>query len=208
MRIAIIVEGKTERVFKEHLRLFLETKLAGKMPVLDFLPQDGRIPKGNKLRRAVENLVGDRKQPADAVIALTDVYTGSQPPEFTDAADAKEKMKNWVGPTNDRFHPHASQYDFEAWLLPYWETIKRLSGSNRHPFGAHPEQVNHMNPPARRLNEMFLKGKAGRRYLKTRDADRILRGQDLLVAADACPELRALLNTILKLCGGDEAMIP
>ena len=76
MRIAIIVEGKTERVFKEHLRLFLETKLAGKMPVLDFFPQDGRIPKGNKLRRAVENLLGDRKQPADAVIALTDVYTG------------------------------------------------------------------------------------------------------------------------------------
>ena len=117
-------------------------------------------------------------------------------------------MKNWVGPTNDRFHPHASQYDFEAWLLPYWETIKRLAGSNRRPFGAHPEQINHMNPPARRLGELFRSGTARRAYLKTRDADRILHGQDLLVAADACPELKALLNTILRLCGGEMAMIP
>jgi len=124
MRIAIIVEGKTEIVFRQHLRSFLETKLAGKMPVLDFVPYHGRIPTGEKLRRVVENLLGDEKRPADAVIALTDVYTGSQPPDFRNGADAKEKMKNWVGPRNEKFHPHASQHDFEAWLLPYWEKIK------------------------------------------------------------------------------------
>jgi hypothetical protein len=45
-------------------------------------------------------------------------------------------------------------------------------------------------------------------YVKTRDADRILRGQDLLVAAKACGELKAFLNTILKLCDGYTAMIP
>jgi Domain of unknown function (DUF4276) len=208
MRIAIIVEGKTEIVFRQHLRSFLETKLAGKMPVLDFVPYHGRIPTGEKLRRVVENLLGDKKRPADTVIALTDVYTGSQPPDFRDAADAKEKMKNWVGPKNEKFHPHASQHDFEAWLLPYWEKIKKLAGSNRHPFGARPEQVNHMTPPAHRLGEMFCNGKAKRGYLKTKDADRILRGEDLLVAASACPELKAFLNTILKLCGGDKAMIP
>ena len=44
--------------------------------------------------------------------------------------------------------------------------------------------------------------------MKTSDADRILRGEDLLVAANACPELKAFLNTILKLCGGEEAMVP
>lgn len=208
MRIAIIVEGKTEIVFRQHLRSFLETKLAGKMPVLDFVPYDGRIPTGKKLRRVVENLLGDRKRPADAVIALTDVYTGSQPPAFTDAADAKAKMKNWVGSKNEKFHPHASQHDFEAWLLPYWEKIKNLAGSNRHPFGPNPEKVNHMNPPAHRLGDVFRNGKANRGYLKTKDADRILRGEDLLVAANACPELKAFLNTILKLCGGDKAMIP
>ena len=78
MRIAIIVEGKTEVVFRRHLQAFIETQLEGKkMPTLDFVPYDGRIPTGAKLRRVVENLLSDKKQPADAVIALTDVYTGS-----------------------------------------------------------------------------------------------------------------------------------
>ncbi len=201
MRIAVIVEGRTERVFMPHLRAFLETRLAGRMPRLDTLPYDGRIPKGPKLRRLVENLLGDRNRLADAVIALTDVYTGDQPPEFANAADAKVKMREWVG-DNERFHPHAAQYDFEAWLLPYWEKIRRLAGSNRAPFGPSPEEVDHMNPPAYRLQEVFRTGARKRSYVKTRDAKRILHGEDLLVAADACAELKAFLNTILSLCGG------
>jgi hypothetical protein len=39
-------------------------------------------------------------------------------------------------------------------------------------------------------------------YSKPRDANRILRGQDLGVAAAQCPELKALLNTIITLSGG------
>jgi hypothetical protein len=76
MRIAIIVEGKTERVFKPFLNAFLKTRLAGQMPKLDFVPQDGRIPTGDKLSRVVTNLLNDRKYPANAVIGLTDIYTG------------------------------------------------------------------------------------------------------------------------------------
>jgi hypothetical protein len=45
------------------------------MPTLDFVPYDGRIPTGDKLRRVVANLQTLRTKPADAVIALTDVYT-------------------------------------------------------------------------------------------------------------------------------------
>ena len=48
MRIAILVEGKTERAFKPYLLSHLENRLAGKMPKLDFMPYDGRIPTGNK----------------------------------------------------------------------------------------------------------------------------------------------------------------
>ena len=207
MRIALIIEGKTETVFLPHLRAFLQTRLAGRMPKLDAVPYDGRIPTGEKLRRVVENLLGDRKDPAGAVIALTDVYTGSRPPDFVDAADAKAKMRQWVG-ENDRFHPHAAQHDFEAWLLVYWEKIKRLAKSNRASPGPQPERVNHIDPPAHRLQEVFRTGGRGQAYVKTRDADRILRGEDLLLPANACPELKAFLNTILKLCGGDTAMIP
>ena len=198
-RIAIIVEGRTEQAFLPHLRTFLQTRLAGRMPKLDPVPYDGRLPTGPKLRREVEKLLNNHRNPADAVIALTDVYTGSQPPEFADAADAKARMRQWVAHAS--FHPHAAQHDFEAWLLPYWPRIQQLAGSNRDCPGVSPERVDHMNPPARHLAEMFRTGSRGRRYIKPRDAARILRRADLLVAADACPELKAFLNTILTLCG-------
>jgi hypothetical protein len=168
------------------------------MPKIDPLPQDGRIAKGEKLKRQVERLLS---RGADAVIALTDVYTGTTPPDFVDAADAKHKMLGWVG-SNPRFHPHAAQFDFEAWLLPYWSEIQKLAGHNRSAPSSKPEQVNHNNPPAHRLHDLFNSGKYQKRYSKTRDATRILRGQNLTVSADACPELKSFLNTILTLCGG------
>lgn len=202
MRIVIMVEGKTEKAFKPHLIAFLETRLAGRMPRLDVHKYDGRIPKEGKLRRIVERLLSERPRPADAVIALTDVYTGMQPPDFADAADAKTKMREWVG-TDDRFHPHVAQHDFEAWLLAYWDEITRLAGSNRtRPSGA-PENVNHSNPPSARISEVFRTGSKGRAYVKARDANRILRQKDLLASANECPEFKTLLNTILLQCGGD-----
>jgi hypothetical protein len=142
MRIAILVEGKTERAFKPYLLSYLQKRLAGKLPKVDFMPYDGRIPTGDKLKRVVENLLNDKKQPADAVIALTDVYTGSVPPEFPTAEAAKQKMREWVG-AEKRFYPHVALHDFEAWLLPYWEKIQRITGSNRKAPRSAPEKVNH-----------------------------------------------------------------
>ena len=75
----------------------------------------------------VENLLNTQGR-ADAVIALTDVYTGKG--DFRDAADAKAKMRNWGG-RNDRFYPHAAQHDFEACLLPYWSEIQKVAGHNK-----------------------------------------------------------------------------
>lgn len=204
MKIALIVEGKTERAFLPFLRIFLKSRLADSMPRLDPLPYDGRIPTGDKLRRVVINLLSGRS-PADRVLALTDVYTGSQPPDFTTAADAKLKMRQWVG-GEPRFHPHAAQHDFEAWLLPYWSTIQRLAGHNRACPPGNPEDVNHNSPPAHRISEIFEIGRCRDSYVKPRDAPRILRENDLSVAIAACSELKSLVNTILQACGG--AVIP
>lgn len=201
MRIAIIVEGETERAFLPHLRSFLQERLAGMMPKLDPVAYDGRIPTGEKLKRVVGRLLNDSKRPADSVIALTDVYTGTRPPQFANASDAKGKMRSWVG-DNANFYPHAAQHDFEAWLLPYWADIQRLAGHNKNAPDGVPEQVNHNNPPAHRIKEVFRIGSRGRAYVKPRDAGRILQGKDLRIAAQACPELKAFLNTILTLCGG------
>lgn len=199
MKISILVEGKTERVFIPYLRKFLESRISGNMPKLDPVPFNGRIPKENALKRCVLNLLTSGQKPADAVIAITDVYTGND--DFLDAQDAKDKMRTWVGKDEMRFHPHAAQHDFEAWLLPYWPQIQRLSGSNRVQPNGNPESVNHGNPPSRRINDVFMNGKKGKRYVKERDALRILREVDLSVSISACPELKSIVNTILSLCG-------
>ncbi len=169
------------------------------MPHLDFFPCDGRVYKEEKLRRTVNALLRNGRTPSDAVIALTDVYTGTK--DFVDAADAKWKMRAWVG-DDDRFHPHAAQHDFEAWLLPFWGDIQVLAGHNKTAPPGSPESVNHSRPPSERIREIFRIGTCKRDYSKIRDAGRILDGKDLTVAADKCPELKAFLNTILKLSGG------
>lgn len=110
-------------------------------------------------------------------------------------------MRDWVG-ENDRFHPHAAQYEFEAWLLPYWETIQELAKHDRNRPGGQPETVNHNRPPSHHLEEIFRIGKTSRHYTKVRDAKRILEGQDLRTSAAVCPELTAFLNTLLHLSGG------
>lgn len=168
------------------------------MPRLDMFVYNGRIPKETELRTKVELLLSGR-QPSDAVIALTDVYTGTA--DFVDAADAKAKMRQWVG-ANNRFHPHVAQHDFEAWLLPYWEEIQKLAGHNRTAPNGLPETVNHNRPPSYHIREIFRIGKCRDDYSKPRDANRILRNKDLSVAAHRCPELKEFLNTILTLCDG------
>ena len=204
MKIVLLFEGDTERVFMPFLREFLNTRLQGNMPRLFTHKYDGKIPTGGRLKRAVDNHLSGNK-PADYVIALTDVYTGDTPPVFVDAADAKDKMRSWVG-NEPRFFPHAALYDFEAWLLPYWETIQKLSRHNMKAPGSNPELVNHQKPPAYRIKEIFEAGKCRDSYIKPRDAGRILRenSDNLLKSINACTEFKAFINTILKCCGAAE----
>lgn len=168
------------------------------MPNLDPVPFDGRIPKQDKLRREVVNFLSGR-HPSDAVIALTDVYTGTT--DFANATDAKAKMHQWVEnvPT---FFPHVALHDFESWLLPYWQTIQQLAKHNRGAPAGLPEDVNHNKPPSKHLEEIFRIGGCRDNYTKERDAKRILKGQNLLTAVNACGELKQFVNRIITLSNG------
>ena len=70
MKIAILMEGETERCFLPCLREFLSPRLTGKMPKLISSKYDGRIPKQKKLKRDVEALLRGEIPVADHVIAL------------------------------------------------------------------------------------------------------------------------------------------
>ena len=194
MKIAILVEGATEMAFREKLREFLQSRLQ-KMPKLRFIPQDGGIPKEGKLKKIVENLLNNDGY--NAVIALTDVYTGK--PDFKDANDAKEKMMIWVD-NNPNFYVHTALHDFEAWLLPYWKTIQKLAKHNRSAPSGSPETANHQKPPSYWIKEIFSSGKRGKDYNKVIDGVAILKNNDLMIAIQACPELKAFVNRIISLC--------
>lgn len=157
----------------------------------------GGFTKEEKLRRTVERLLTTAPR-SDAVTALTDVYTGAN--DFTDASDAKSKMRRWTR-NNPAFYPPAAQFDFEAWLLPFWNEVQQLAGHTKGAPPGAPESVNHGHPPSYYLKEIFRIGTCRDHYSKPRDAGRILQGKDLTQAADKCPELKAFLNTILGLSG-------
>lgn len=196
MKIAIMVEGKTEQAFMPVLRTFLKARCK-LMPKLAPVSYSGPLPKGQQLKDEVNRLLAESSRRVDHVVALTDVHG---PSGFTSASDAKEKMRQWVG-NETRFTPHAAQHDFEAWLLPYWDKIKRLSRTSRNGPGGNPEGVNHNKPPSHWLGEAYRVG-MNSEYIKAIHGGKILDGEDLAIAARACPELKAFLNTLLTLCGG------
>ncbi len=208
MIIKIMVEGKTESAFMPFLKEFLKTRLEA-MPALKPVVYKGGVPTGNELKRDVANLLSGKK-PADHVIWLTDVYVDKQNPGkglWQTAQQAKSYATCCVDPKyHAHFHTHVALHDFEAWLLPYWDRIKKHAKSNRNAPSGAPETVNHQKSPAYHVNDAYITGAEKRRYSKTKDPQAILRGQDLTKAIEACPELKAFVNTILRLSGG--ALIP
>jgi len=58
MKIAILMEGETERVFLPYLREFLGPRLPGKMPRLIFEQVRRQNPQAEKLKRVVEHCFG------------------------------------------------------------------------------------------------------------------------------------------------------
>lgn len=199
MKIVLLCEGKTERAFGDAFKRFVDAYCESKglsRVALQTKPSNGPVTNRNELVRRLRNEA--RNSDVVGVIALTDVY-----PEFTDAAAARATLKSHVAesPNKEAFHAHAAQYDVEAWLLPFWENIKRrlrIKKDAKSPW-PNPEQVNGSKPPSRRLDELYKKSiKVG--YDKHIEAPKILRDARIEDAAAACPELRSLLETLKSLC--------
>jgi hypothetical protein len=205
VRFVIICEGRTEGSLAEALRQFIGNRLdavgrANENPRIQFVTENGAVPMGAILQRTVKLHL---KVADTFVIVLTDVY-----PYFPDASSAKSALARAVG-DEPRFAAHAACYDFEAWLLPFWDTIKQRCGVEQPSFGANPELVNHIKPPAHRLHELYRRHKPNPlNYNKPREAAAILRVNDLTHAANQCTELRLFLNTMLRALGLQEIPEP
>jgi len=195
MTIVLLVEGETERALKGILKKFLDQRAAER-------GQSQVRLQARKIKSISREALGKQiklelQTPGvTAVVGLIDVF-----PQFkhADAAAAKSfllEAAHGAGVTHG-FYAHAAQYDVEAWLLPYWDDICQRINVRQGPPRGNPEQVNAVKPPAYHLRELYRR--ARREYTKTTEMLAILAGKDLTVAANACPELKGLLNTLLML---------
>lgn len=189
------VEGETEQAFGRHLKAFLDdaANRAGgqRVGLVTRTETDTR-----RLKRNVARDLGE----ADClgVVVLVDVY-----PEFGSPEAVREHYAG-CSPSN-RFRVHCALHDFEAWLLPYWQ---RVFGCAKKPVPKSlprrwrtPETVDRARPPSKVLSLDVFTGPTS--YRKTIHAPRILEGQDLRVSAEACPQLKAFLNTLLEFANYD-----
>jgi hypothetical protein len=199
VRIVVLCEGKTEAALTAQLREFVQRRATpGSRVGVDAKSLDGQI-----MRKKLETLV--RLHASDhevcGVIVLTDVY-----PDFKDAADAKERVRDCAGgaAAGSKLRVHAAQFEVEAWLLPFWDEIARsLKVSAKRP-GGKPEDVNHLKPPSLHLEELYRRAKPRpRRYDKVTEAPRWLTWERLPQAASECPELKLFLNSLLDLAGAE-----
>lgn len=193
MTIVLLVEGDTEAALARHLKAFLDQRAQATGQPRVRLQTRGEVnlaPHKFKHRVRLE-----LKAPSvTAVVGLIDVF-----PNFQDAAQAKAHLAESAG-HHPNFYAHAAQFDVEAWLLPYWDNICQRLGVRQAPPGGDPEAVNHVSPPAYRLRDLYRRAKPRpRKYVKTTEMFDILQGKDLTVAANKCPEFKALLNTLLTL---------
>ncbi len=200
LKIVLLVEGKTEKAFGDKLKAFLDERCEqqSKPKVRLYTKRmDTRLMNSERVQDRVAMSLRDPT--VTCVIALVGVY-----PSFESAQDAKTFLRKAVG-DEPRFHAHAAQFDFEAWLLPYGGDICKRIKMNKKKPGANPEQVNKLKPPSKRLAELYRLAKPPRSYDKARDGKAILRNKDLTQAANQCPELKSLLNTLLS-CAGLELL--
>jgi len=194
MKIVLLCEGDTELALKGALKPFLDTwcdERGLRRVKIDVKPFDHSL----NCKEIQRHLARHGRDSEVVVIGLADVY-----PKFRGAAQVKEFLANCVRDSEfkDKFFPHAAQYEFEAWLLPFWDSIcKRLGIKAKRP-GANPEMVDDQKPPSKHLRELYAK--AGRRYEKVTEAVKILKGRPIEEAAEQCPQLQELLDTLVKLC--------
>jgi hypothetical protein len=98
-------------------------------------------------------------------------------------------------------NPKRVETSLDAWELATF--CRYHAGHKKAAPPGQPESVNHNKPPSYHICEIFRVGSCRDDYSKPRDAGRILRGKDLTVAANRCPELKAFLNANLTLSDAD-----
>ncbi|MCH7702092.1 MAG: DUF4276 family protein [Planctomycetes bacterium] len=86
--------------------------------------------------------------------------------------------------------------------MPFWDEIAASLGFKASRPKAKPEDINHKNPPSKRLRALYRR--AGYAYDKVRDGRKWLTADRLERAAKDCPQLKDFLNSLLEFAGAEK----
>ncbi len=202
MKFVFFVEGHTE---KEAISSFLKRWLDPRTPkkvAIKVVRFDGWPELVKDLhKKSNMYLDGPDRDNIIAVLSLLDLYGPTFYPG--NRTTAKERLE-WGTQhlekmvARPRFHAFFAVHEFEAWLLSQPAVFpSRVQGAVKEITDV-PETVNFEKPPCKRLADFYL-SKLGRTYKKTANGTQLFKRLDPNVAAQKCPELKKMLEAMLKM---------
>ncbi len=202
MKFVLFVEGYTEqKVVGPFLKRWLDSRTRESVGIkvvrFDGWPEMVKdMPKKAKM-----HLNGPDRHNVVAVLALLDLYGPTLYPSHLRTSRerlewATQEMENRIGDT--RFRMFFAVHELEAWLLSQPEIFPKPIANAVSGISNAPEDVDFDAPPSRRLCEFFQQ-KTGRTYKKTTHGIQYFTKLDPEMAAQKCPELRRMLEAMLKM---------
>lgn len=199
MKFVLFVEGDTERnvlpsFFKRWLDPRLKNPVGIKTVKFNGWPEQVKdSPTKAKLHLKDNDVI--------AVIALLDLYGPTFYPSnklnVTERYEwAKGDLEKKVN--HPRFRQFFAVHETEAWLLSQPDIFPQEIKTAFPGSTVNPEDVNFTEPPAKLLSRLYTQ-KTGRTYKKVTYGKDLFDKLDVSVAYEKCPQLKAMLNEMLKL---------
>jgi hypothetical protein len=138
-----------------------------------------------------------------AVFTLVDLYGMTLVTHSpNDDLDAKvRRIQNWLRSqlgqhvrTRD-FIPHVSVHEVEAWILAEGTALATRLPDQEIRRDPQAEVKNFLNPPSKRLDDLFLKGK-GRHYQKIEDGEPLFSKMEFQPVYDSCQYFREFYDDL------------
>ena len=202
MEFILFVEGYTEkRAIASFLKRWLDPRVSQNIGIqvvrFDGWPEMVRdMPKKAKMY-----LDGPNRDEVVSVLALMDLcgptfYPGHLLTSQERLDWATQEMEKRVG--TSRFRMFFAVHEFEAWLLSQPEIFPRPIAEAIRKIPRAPEDINFDTPPSKCLSEFYQQG-IHRRYKKTIHGVQLFAELDPNIACQKCPQLRRMLETMLKM---------
>ena len=203
MKFVLFVEGDTEKDVLPHLlKRCLEPQLnrpIGVRPV-NF---HGWANLWRDFRQKADFYLRGRGNGPDifAVVSLIYLYGPQFFPRHLKTAEerytwAKAKAETEVG--HERFRQFFAVHELEAWLLSEAGIFPKEVRKDIETLSAMPEEVNFVQPPKKRLDDIY-EHRLKRRYQPRVDGAKLFRQLNPVVVQDKCPRFSAMIDELIKL---------